>query len=100
MDETYIGSEKKGEIGWKKRKSVVVIAAEENGQGIGRIRMATVPQATRKSTIGGDAGLNSGDIFWHVGDLPTRLFVMKMWATRRKPPCPLANTSSPAPRSG
>ena len=59
MDETYIGSEKKGEIGWKKRKSVVVIAAEENGQGIGRIRMATVPQATRKSTIGGDAGLNS-----------------------------------------
>jgi transposase-like protein len=48
VDETYLGSEKKGEIGWKKRKAVVVIAAEENGQGIGRIRMATVPQVTRK----------------------------------------------------
>jgi len=50
-DETYIGGEAKGGT-WIKRKAIVVIAAEEDGNGIGRIRMATIPAATRKHLHG------------------------------------------------
>lgn len=47
-DETFIGGEDPKDGTWIERKSLVVIAAEEDGNGIGRIRMATVPAATRK----------------------------------------------------
>jgi transposase-like protein len=47
-DETYVGGEDPKDGTWIERKSIVVIAAEEDGNGIGRIRMATVPAATRK----------------------------------------------------
>ena len=47
-DETYIGGEDPKGGRWIERKSLVVIAAEEDGNGIGRIRMATIPAATRE----------------------------------------------------
>ncbi len=47
-DETFIGGENPKGGAWIERKSLVVIAAEEDGTGIGRIRMATIPAATRK----------------------------------------------------
>ena len=47
-DETFVGGEDPKDGTWIEQKSLVVIAAEEDGSGIGRIRMATVPAATRK----------------------------------------------------
>ena len=47
-DETYVGGEDPKDGTWIERKSLVVIAAEEDGNGIGRIRLATIPAATRK----------------------------------------------------
>ncbi len=47
VDETFVSVEK--DSTWVEKKAIVVIAAEENGSGIGRIRMATVPATTRKS---------------------------------------------------
>jgi transposase-like protein len=50
VDETYVGGEGTGSnrggrhIGYK---ALVVIAAEENGRGIGRIRMARISEATK-----------------------------------------------------
>jgi transposase-like protein len=49
VDETYVGSETTGADGRKTQKALVVIAASENGRGTGRIRMAKIPNATRKS---------------------------------------------------
>jgi transposase-like protein len=48
VDETYVGGADPKDGTWLEQKAVVVIAAEENGAGIGRIRMATVPRRTRK----------------------------------------------------
>jgi transposase-like protein len=48
VDETYVGGEDPKDGSWLEQKSIVVIAAEEDGTGIGRIRMATVPKRTRK----------------------------------------------------
>ena len=48
VDDTYVGGEEQGVRGrqtWK--KALVVVAAEENGRGIGRIRMARVRRATK-----------------------------------------------------
>ena len=47
-DETFVGGEDPKGGTWIERKSLVVIAAEEDGSGIGRIRMATIPAANRK----------------------------------------------------
>lgn len=50
VDETYVGGEESEVAGRQtKRKALVVIAAEEDGRGIGRIRMARVPAATKRS---------------------------------------------------
>ncbi len=49
VDETFVGGEDSKGGTWVERMAVVVIAAEEDGSGIGRIRMATVPAPTRKS---------------------------------------------------
>ena len=49
VDETFVGGEDSRDGTWVEKKAVVVIAAEEDDSGIGRIRMATVPAPTRKS---------------------------------------------------
>ena len=46
-DETFVGGEDPKGGAWIEQKALVVIAAEEDGTGIGRIRMATIPAATR-----------------------------------------------------
>jgi transposase-like protein len=52
VDETYVGGEDPKDNTWIEQKAIVVIAAEEDGTGIGRIRMATVPRRTRKNLYG------------------------------------------------
>lgn len=47
VDETFVGGEEPGREGRAARsKTLVAIAAEEDGAGIGRIRMARIPDAT------------------------------------------------------
>ena len=49
VDETYVGSEDEHTAGRQmKNKVLVAIAAEEDGRGIGRIRMARIPRATKR----------------------------------------------------
>ena len=53
MDETYLGGEKAGPGGrGSEGKALVVIAAQENGKGIGRIRLARIPDASAQSLRG------------------------------------------------
>ncbi len=54
VDETYVGSVTEEGVHGRgsERKTIVVIAAEEDGSGIGRVRMRTVPDASSKSLIG------------------------------------------------
>lgn len=48
VDETFVGGdEPQGIVGKYTKKAVVVIAAEENGRGIGRIRMARIPSPSK-----------------------------------------------------
>ena len=50
IDETFIGAAKSGARGrGAENKTLVVIAAEEDGPGIGRIRMARIPDASSSS---------------------------------------------------
>lgn len=50
VDETYVGGEEHDVDGRKaETKSLVVVAAEEDGAGIGRIRLARVPNAKKTS---------------------------------------------------
>ena len=52
VDETYLGAVEEGVRGRQtERKALIVIAAEENGRGIGRIRMGRVPDASAASLI-------------------------------------------------
>ena len=52
VDETYIGGVEAGVSGRKtEKKSIVVIAAEVRGRGIGRVRMARVPDASGDSLL-------------------------------------------------
>jgi len=52
VDETYVGGHEEGVSGRKtKTKSIVVIAAEENGRGIGRIRLQRIPDVSAASLI-------------------------------------------------
>ena len=52
VDETYVGGTEAGVHGRETEdKSIVVIAAEEDGQGIGRIRLRRVPNVSAKSLI-------------------------------------------------
>jgi transposase-like protein len=53
VDETFLGSDDTGQIGRRMlKKMLVVIAAEEDGQGIGRIRLARIPDASGASLTG------------------------------------------------
>jgi len=48
VDETYVGGQEPGGKGRRRgKKSLVVIAAEEDGRGIGRIRLARIDRASR-----------------------------------------------------
>jgi transposase-like protein len=49
VDETYVGSESEGKDGRSTDKALVVIAVEEDGSGMGRIRMARIASVTRNS---------------------------------------------------
>ncbi len=48
VDETFVGGEDPKDGTWVEQKALVAIAAEEDGTGIGRIRMATIPTNTRE----------------------------------------------------
>jgi transposase-like protein len=53
VDETYIGGEEPNVDGRQtEQKALVVVAAEEDGRGIGRIRMGRVPDASRVALHG------------------------------------------------
>lgn len=53
VDETYLGGLEEGKRGRQtERKSLIVIAAQEDGPGIGRIRMKRIPDASAESLIG------------------------------------------------
>jgi len=50
VDEAYIGGVEEGVRGRKtEKKALIAVAAEENGEGIGRIRMRRIPDATADS---------------------------------------------------
>jgi transposase-like protein len=52
VDETYLGGLEEGARGRKtERKALIVIAAQEDGPGIGRIRMRRIPDASADSLI-------------------------------------------------
>jgi transposase-like protein len=53
VDETYWGGEEEGVIGrLTEDKAMIMVAAEEDGKGIGRIRLRTVPDLTKASLHG------------------------------------------------
>src|SRR5271169_6827193 len=53
VDETYWGSEEKGVIGrLTEDKAMIMVAAEADGKGIGRIRLRCVPDLTKTSLHG------------------------------------------------
>ena len=53
VDETYWGGEEKGVVGrLTYQKALVMVAAEEDGRGIGRIRLGRVADTTQKSFYG------------------------------------------------
>ena len=52
MDETYWGSEERNVRGRQtENKALIVIAAQEDGAGIGRIRMRRIPDASAESLM-------------------------------------------------
>lgn len=53
VDETYWGSEEEGVIGrLTEDKALIIVAAEEDGKGIGRIRLRHIPDVTKTSLHG------------------------------------------------
>ncbi len=53
VDETYWGGEEEGAMGrLTEDKALIAVAAEENGNGIGRIRLRSIPDVTRTSLHG------------------------------------------------
>jgi transposase-like protein len=52
IDEAYLGSAEKGRRGRQtEKKALIVVAAQEDGKGIGRIRMRMIPDASAESLI-------------------------------------------------
>ena len=52
VDETYLGGPEEGVRGRQiERKSLIVIAAQEDGRGVGRIRMKHIPDASGDSLM-------------------------------------------------
>ncbi|HSW44638.1 MAG TPA: IS1595 family transposase [Phycisphaerae bacterium] len=53
VDETYWGAQERGVIGrLTEQKALVIVAAEEDGKGIGRIRLRCIPDLTKASLHG------------------------------------------------
>lgn len=53
VDEAYWGSEEKGVVGrLTEDKTLIIVAAEEDGEGIGRIRLRRIPDLTKASVHG------------------------------------------------
>jgi hypothetical protein len=53
VDEAYWGGEETGAIGrGAQEKALIIVAAEEDGKGIGRIRLRTIPDASSASLHG------------------------------------------------
>ena len=53
VDETYVGGDEEGVRGRQTyTKSLVAVAAEEDGEGVGRIRLATIPDASGRALFG------------------------------------------------
>lgn len=53
VDETYWGGEEKGVVGrLTEDKALIAVAAEEDGKGIGRIRLRSIPDLTKTSLHG------------------------------------------------
>ena len=53
VDETYWGAEEPGAIGRQTElKALIAVAVEEDGRGIGRIRLRTIPDATKDTLHG------------------------------------------------
>ena len=53
VDETYWGGKEEGVIGrLTEKKAIVIVAAQEDGAGIGRIRMRCIPDVTKASLHG------------------------------------------------
>ena len=53
VDETYWGGEEEGVVGrLTHAKSIIIVAAQRDGRRIGRIRLARIPELTRKSVHG------------------------------------------------
>ena len=53
VDETYWGAEEDGVIGrLTEDKAIVIVAAQEDGGGVGRVRMRCIPDVTRASLHG------------------------------------------------
>jgi transposase-like protein len=53
VDETYWGGEEIGAIGRRTElKALIVVAAQEDGKGIGRIRLRSIPDVTKTSLHG------------------------------------------------
>jgi len=53
VDDAYWGGEEEGAVGrWTVNKALIVVAAQEDGKGIGRVRMRCIPDLT-KATLHG-----------------------------------------------
>jgi transposase-like protein len=53
VDETYWGAEEPGVVGrLTQKKAVIIVGAEEDGNGIGRIRLRRIPDLTKSSLHG------------------------------------------------
>ena len=53
VDETYWGAEETGAIGrWTQSKTLIIVAVEEDGKGMGRIRLRTIPDLTKETLHG------------------------------------------------
>ena len=53
VDETYWGGEETGAIGRRTElKAMIIVAAQEDGKGIGRIRLRSIPDVTRATLHG------------------------------------------------
>lgn len=52
VDEAYIGGPRRGEVGRGSSKSLVVVAVENRGDHTGRVRLASIPDASQASLHG------------------------------------------------
>lgn len=79
VDETYVGGEEPGVRGRETRtKTLVGVAAEENGQGIGRIRLAVLADTTAESLVAFVAEMVAPGSVVHTDGWPAYRSVVKL----------------------